>query len=401
MGTVCNTYSANINFDGVWTGINTYDNSTMHKLTLNQNDSTLKGSYLSKCGLVTISGSAEENKIGLNLTINTTQNNCPRWISLTATCSNDDCSVINGQWYDSNHLMGNLTWIKEAPEFYISSPENGSKFFIDTQIKMPSLNFHVTNTYPTAPIEWSLKLDFHWRRGRTSVALPATIMTSNDYTPDFNTIGTLGGSITTTAIYNPNDKNKKIAIGNYLINGTNPGLSLIEQTSIDKYQFKIACVESSYRQFDSSRENGQGLPLIGENAMGEKIGGVGIMQVIHKPISPATVWNWRANMDDGLKILNEDREKAKRLHINERIRLNADRKKLGLPSCPPGIPYPLTSDQITRDSIRRYNYGVEYRWEPRDAKDCAGEWKIEPSCVRHPLNGCDKDYVNKVLMCIS
>lgn len=97
--------------------------------------------------------------------------------------------------------------------------------------------------------------------------------------------------------------------------------------------------------------------------------------------------------------MNDKREKSKRLHINERIRLNADRKKIGLPDCPLGIPYPLTPEQITRDSIRRYNYGVEYRWEPRDGKDCAGQWIISPSCVRHPLNGCDKDYVNKVLQC--
>jgi len=193
--------------------------------------------------------------------------------------------------------------------------------------------------------------------------------------------------------------NNEVATTNYKIYGTNPGKYLIDIEIKDPIQANIACVESEYRQFDAPRENGQGLPLIGINEMGQKIGGVGIMQIINKKYTSATLWNWRYNIKEGLDKLNDKRQKARRLHINERNRLNAERKKLGLPNCPPGIPYPLTPEQITRDSIRRYNYGVEYRWEPRDGKNCAGQWVISPSCVRDPRAGCDPDYVNKVLQC--
>jgi hypothetical protein len=276
--------------------------------------------------------------------------------------------------------------------FTISLPENGAIFYINEQSQMPVLNFVVTCSYPQAPLEWSLNINYYWRRGNTAADLPATITNSNDYTPQ-------GGNLTVTATYNPSVNNTLSAIGNYKIYGTNPGRQLITQEAIDPLQTKIACVESSFRQFEAAREKGRGLPLIGKNDAGEKIGGVGIMQVLHQPIIPGTVWNWRNNMNDGLTVLNEKRGQARRLHINERIRLNADRKNLGLPSCPPNIPTPLTSEQITRDSIRRYNYGVEYRWEPRDSLDCAGQWIEEPSCVRQPRNGCDQDYVNKVLTC--
>jgi hypothetical protein len=283
--------------------------------------------------------------------------------------------------------------------FTISLPENGAIFYITEQSQMPVLTFLVTSSYPQAPVAWSLNINYHWRRGNTATDLPATITYSNDYTPDFSSFEPQGGNLTVTAIYNPSENNTPSAIGNYKIYGTNPGRRIIAQEAIDPLQTKIACVESSFRQFEAASENGQGLPLIGKNDAGEKIGGVGIMQVLHQPIIPGTVWNWRNNLNDGLTVLNEKRSQAKRLHINERIRLNADRKNLGLPSCPPNIPTPLTSEQITRDSIRRYNYGVEYRWEPRDSVDCAGQWIEEPSCVRQPRNGCDQDYVNKVLAC--
>jgi hypothetical protein len=71
---------------------------------------------------------------------------------------------------------------------------------------------------------------------------------------------------------------------------------------------------------------------------------------------------------------------------------------MNLPACPVGIPTPLTQEQEDRETLRRYNCGREYRWEPRDAKDCEGKWIIHPTldkCGEYP----DYGYVDKVLQC--
>lgn len=384
---------------GNWRWINSNAKLDLAKFTIREKDSKIEGTLQSNCGLGSISGEINKNEIGIDLNIETNSDeDCPTSIQLVAYCGNEDCSVINGSWYDSSHLVGHLTWVKEDKDFYISSPKLGWEFSIDPQLNMPSMSFLVASKYPPAPLQWSLKNVFHWLRGRTYASLPPVITNTNDYIPDISSWGKLGGNVTTTVIYNPK-KNSKIAIGNYRINGTNPGKFLIEQASQNAIQLKIACVESSFRQFEAEREGGEGFPLIGKNSRGKKVGGVGIMQVRHNPIIPETVWNWRSNLSDGLNMYYKFHYYATRFHVNERIRLNAERKLKGLPSCPKNIPSPLTAEQLLRDSIRRYNYGVEYRWEPRDSKDCQGQWIIEPSCKRHPRNGCDKDYVNKVLQC--
>ena len=69
-----------------------------------------------------------------------------------------------------------------------------------------------------------------------------------------------------------NSANNEIATANYKIYGTNPGKYLIDSEIKDPIQASIACVESEYRQFDAPRENGQGLPLIGIDERGQKVG---------------------------------------------------------------------------------------------------------------------------------
>ncbi len=393
------TAAKNIDFSGNWSWMNSDRQLNTTQVTLQQNGSVLTGKYNSECGITTIAGVVNKNKIGIQLVIKTNQNDCPSWIQLIASCDNEDCSTIHGTWYNSNSLVGDLVWIKTSKDFYISFPEQNYKFIIDAKPTMPAMKFTVASTDPSTPLEWSLTTKFHWRRGGTAASLPIIITNTNEYVPDLHSWGITGGNLTTKVTYSPSQKYSKTAVGNYEIYGTNPGKALIEKEVTDPLQLKIACVESVYRQFEAEQESGNGLPLIGRNQQMEKVGGVGIMQVRHKYIIPETVWNWRENIKDGLKILNEKRYYAKRFHLNERIRLNVERKKLGLPSCPQGIPSPLTPDQITREILRRYNYGVEYRWEPRDGKNCAGKWVISPTCIRHPQYGCDKDYVDKVLRC--
>jgi hypothetical protein len=127
-----NIFANSIDFSGNWTS---WTNSSIQfdidKLTLHQTDSVITGKSESKCGLVAVTGAANKNKVALNLAIEGEQNDCPSWIQIVASCQNNECSEIQGTWYDSNHLIGDLTWIKTSKDFYISFPEQDFMFIID------------------------------------------------------------------------------------------------------------------------------------------------------------------------------------------------------------------------------------------------------------------------------
>jgi hypothetical protein len=154
-------------------------------------------------------------------------------------------------------------------------------------------------------------------------------------------------------------------------------------------------------------EGGIGIPLIGltvdENGIYKRDGGIGMMQLYYAKEQEIPdkniVWNWRQNIVMGKELFYEKQKNAKRLYIKERKRLNDERAKLGLSACPAGTPPQLNAEQLERETIRRYNCGVEYRWEPRDQPNCEGRWVIEPSCERSHKSGYDPQYVDKVLSC--
>lgn len=388
-----------LDLSGKWIWLTPNDALDVHVFQLSQHNTALEASINTYCGHATVDGDINGARIGMKLHLNTSNENCPNSMQIIAHCANEECSIINGEWYDSNSYLGNLTWVKLSSNFYISNPEPLTNFIIDTQPAMPLISFTVSGVNNQEQLLWSLALNYNWLNGHTTATLANIISTTPYYTPVIDAWDILGGNLTTTVISQSLPATNKIATGNYTILGTNPGLNLIKHAITDPTLYKIACVESAYRQFSAKREHGVGLPLIGLNANKEQIGGIGIMQVLNEKIIPKTVWDWRANIANGLEILNYKRTLAKHLHINERLRLNAERKNLGLPICPTNTPPPLTAEQINREAIRRYNYGVEYRWEPRDAMNCAGQWVISPTCVRHPENGCDPNYVNKVIAC--
>jgi len=321
-------------FSGEWIWPNsTFFNSIQISVEQDNNRNNLSGYSQNQCGPIHIAGVSNNNGLSLTLNINGNRINCPTWIRLIASCQNADCTTVQGTWYDSNHLIGTLVWIKKNKKFYISSPVPGSIFSIDVESYMPSLNFKVNNPFSSTTLKWSLKIDYHWRRGKISAKLPTVTTDTNQYKPDLSPWSIIGGALTATVTHGSLDSvNNEIATSTYKIYGTNPGKYLIDNEIKDPIQASIACVESEYRQFDAPRENGQGLPLIGINERGQKVGGIGIMQIINKKYTAATLWNWRYNIKEGLLKLNDKRLKAARLHINERIRLNAERKKLVLSS---------------------------------------------------------------------
>jgi hypothetical protein len=184
------------------------------------------------------------------------------------------------------------------------------------------------------------------------------------------------------------------------VKGTNPGQAAIENLLTDFVSQHVACQESRYQHFVAPREGGIGFPNVGiEKKSKKRVGGVGIMQLYDPPATDTQVWNWRENVKEGLKRLNKNSKQANNAYLKERDRLNTDRKKLGLPICPEGIPTHLNPDQLMRETIRRYNCGVEYRWEPRDAANCAGRWVVYHSCKNKDGKDADLDYVDNVLKC--
>ena len=164
---------------------------------------------------------------------------------------------------------------------------------------------------------------------------------------------------------------------------------------------QIACQESQYKQFKGDREGGIGNPVIGKDELEREVGGIGIMQIYKKKnkTTPGEVWNWKLNLNSGLEKINVSHIEAEQIQQKERHRLHQDRLKLGLPDCPLGVPTKLTPEQVQQETIRRYNCGREYRWEPRDAPNCEGKWVHDLSCKREHREGYDPEYVQNVLQC--
>lgn len=230
---------------------------------------------------------------------------------------------------------------------------------------------------------------------------------SDTYLPDFSTLkdiikkdgaavnlegNVVGGELTLSVDYYENlHIEKKYSI----LKGTNPGQSAIEQVLTDKTLRQIACQESRYKHFDARREGGIGKP----NGKTDPFrGGLGIMQLFDPMPTSAQVWNWRENLKAGAKLYNDKLTEAMKLPRRELKDLNEERDALGLPRCTSPLPE-FNSEQLARETLRRYNCGKEYRWEPRNAPNCKGNWVISPSCkITHP-DAYDAEYVDKVLKC--
>lgn len=204
--------------------------------------------------------------------------------------------------------------------------------------------------------------------------------------------GVVGGELTLSIDYY---ENLHIEKKYTLLKGTNPGQAAIEQVLTDKTLRQIACQESRYKQFKAPREGGIG-PL--NTQFGKIRGGVGIMQLFKDKPTSAQAWNWRENLKAGILLYNTKHDKALKLPITELGRLNEKRKELELPACTKTLPM-LNAEQLARETLRRYNCGREYRWEPIDAPNCEGQWVISPSCAITNPTAYNKEYVNNVLKC--
>jgi len=164
---------------------------------------------------------------------------------------------------------------------------------------------------------------------------------------------------------------------------------------------RIACVESiyTYNQFWDD-----GTPRTSPT------GAVGVMQLTYPDGGKtcAHVWDWKANVNQGMQVLRYTRGVASRFHLSEGnvkadgitavwnqdlVNCNGVRKANNLPNFTP-TPLDATpqvnGSQQERQAARNYNKGREYDWKVDDTTTCAGHWASDPKLFS------DRDYVNKV-----
>jgi hypothetical protein len=262
--------------------------------------------------------------------------------------------------------------------------------------------------YEAPPFTWNVRLKHSPIPGVLEFDVLLDEVQTNDpiFTPNFNLLktakknepvagGIMGGELTLSVDYYKSVRDEK----KYLIKGTNPGQAAIEKILTDRVTRQVACQESRYKQFVADREGGIGFPVVGLNRYKQPIGGVGIMQLYNPSPGPGQTWSWRENLKMALYRYYNKRIESKHAHLNETIRLNKERRAMGVSLCPKNAITPLNDEQLDRETLRRYNCGREYRWEPRDAPNCEGKWVLDLSCKREHKKGYAVNYVDRVLNC--
>lgn len=399
---VGDVFADGCNVSGMW-----FDpmNSNM-EYSLYQYGTTLTGKskYIDdECGAFIMSGTVNNNTVSFETTSEKSGQTpeCESHEKVSATFSRD-CILLKGTATDDK---GSDEFNLYREPIKITSPASGTEFVINTEPHMPTLKVTAEVYIPSsmtylnnfisrneqAPFSWKVKIEHTLRADKIVKGELNEVATSGGvYEPDFQQIGwPLGGKLTLSVHYFHSVHDEK----EYFIKGTNPGKVLIEQMVTSPVLRHIACDESHYKQFEANREGGIGFPVVGANDQGTPIGGIGIFQAFNPDPKDFQIWDWRNNVKYGIDLFETKKIAAKKMPKTELRRLNEERQVLHLPLCK-NLP-PLSEEQIEREALRRYNGGREYRWEPRNDKDCKGQWVIKPWLPPHAI----VNYVEKVLSC--
>jgi hypothetical protein len=382
------------------------------------------------CGDYIINGTTDGPNFDFTFTMsNKEEAYCRTWINVQGTFTSADCTQIKGKMIThfevleppGNEFVTSFSWYRNIVR--IISPDPTQTLIITAEPKMPEFNAIATLDkpdglgylsrisiikYEAPPFAWNVRLKHSPIPGKLDfdVVLDEVITNDSLFTPNFNLLktakegelvagGIMGGELTLSVDYYNAVRDEK----KYTIKGTNPGQTAIEKILTDRIMRQIACQESRYKQFVAHREGGVGIPVIGLDPNNKLRGGAGIMQLYDPAPKPGQVWSWRENLKTGLKEYNDKLIESKHAHIKETIRLNKERLEMGLTVCPKNAISPLSQEQLNRETLRRYNCGREYRWEPRNAPNCEGKWVSDLSCKREGKKGYAPDYVERVLNC--
>ena len=289
------------------------------------------------------------------------------------SCGGDVCKRCTG---------GNCQAIDLTLE--ITSPEAGAQLNIDDQPSMPQVNAEATITPSVDGAEFSWKLMIEHTAAGLTCRMNCSETTGASWSPAFTDCTAdapiLGGEATLTAEVCEASETRT-----FQIRGQNPDRGVVQaEIGADDTALHIACLESQFRQF-----TGSGLPLEGPS------NDLGVFQIVTGRTC-AHMWDWRANVAQGLAILEAGRGRAAAHHTTEHI-FNAD---IAMCDNPAFVPPPLSAvpggddgiSEVEREAIRRFNGGREHHWRVNDFTTCAGEWIVQTTS---PFT----EYVNLVLGC--
>ena len=257
--------------------------------------------------------------------------------------------------------------------------DGGPVFAMSSDLKMPVIHVHahLTGIDPslssTVRFTWTTQVIYHASdstnpNARDVIGPVLKVIAGKDYTPQFDKIR--GGDLTISVSATVAGKTLTAQSSRLRIIGANPSVAqlnaYIDTHAIpgnypkeSKYDYhkilhQIASWESSGgKQFlpDGSPKWSHDKPALF---------GAGIMQIT--PASDDEIWNWKVNIDDGIRIFNAKLSDAvgypARVAVKTHGELNAAKNRLHLTSV---VIEPFGPDRIVREAIQRYNGGVLYR----------------------------------------
>lgn len=316
-------------------------------------------------------------------------------------------------------------------ELEFVSPADGTTFDIApgtaaTGPQMPviqaEIRFNGLDPDPTATatFQWVVSINFQCSECRNGRALEINDQfgfTSIGGKASINFPRVRGGQLTIAVSVDLPAQSFNIASNELQIRAVNPPHDEVNAACGSLIVQQMVMHESGGRQFNAPRDGGvSDCPLFS----GDRLGGVGLFQITNPPPTPEDHWNWLANINHGLQILDQKRAVARgypaRVRNSSAFQALVQSFNAGRNS-PADIVLPdFNPQQLELDTTRGYN-----GWAGRDAfgnvlhefrvaLDAAGNllvdvgpdnrgviaWQQVPGADR-PQNTGDPNYVSHVL----
>jgi hypothetical protein len=215
-----------------------------------------------------------------------------------------------------------------------TKPSPNDSFTINSAAEWPSIVFQ-TDATGAHGWEWTLTWGSFTKSGKEQT--PSNVWDAKAVVTNY------GGTLTVRA-----EANKVFAAITVKIKGTNPSAAEVTQylgTKLDSAGFdKIIQHESKCRHF-----NGTGEPVKSFD------NGYGMCQLTTPAPSFEQVWNWKLNVDGGLKLFSQKRTSAVG-YLSQSSRS-------------------YTDDQLKYETVCRWNGGAYHQWDEK-----AGKW-VRPTSI--------------------
>jgi hypothetical protein len=262
------------------------------------------------------------------------------------------------------------------------------EFPITTEPAMPVIQVRCSiegirpDPTPNASYEWRAVLDFHAADCKHGVAPARPALQLNGTATggvfSFQFAEIRGGRLTISVRAVLSGQTYSAERGDLRIVGTNPLYTQLTQAIPSKVFRAITWHESAGRQFLGASNGGtSACPLFSADGKG----GVGLTQMTNPAPTSLETWNWRANIDGGMKLFDEKKGIARAFPRKYRAgtsftglvaAYNAERAKTKLPPITVTLPE-FTNEQVEVDALRGYNGYAAGVHEYRAATDKDGK----------------------------